>query len=29
VAFDGARMDKLTCAGLNGMGAELSNLIVG
>lgn len=28
VAFDGARMDKLTCAGLNGMGADLSNVTV-
>ncbi|WP_279581361.1 pentapeptide repeat-containing protein [Fodinicola feengrottensis] len=26
--FDGARMDKLTYAGLKGMGADLSNVIV-
>jgi len=29
VAFDGARMDKLTYAGLKGMGADLSNVTVG
>jgi uncharacterized protein YjbI with pentapeptide repeats len=29
VDFDGARMDKLTYAGLKGMGADLSNVIVG
>jgi uncharacterized protein YjbI with pentapeptide repeats len=28
VAFDGARMDKLTYAGLKGMGADLSNVTV-
>ncbi len=27
-AFDGARMDKLTYAGLKGMGADLSNVTV-
>ena len=26
VAFDGARLDKLTCVGLKGMGADLSNV---
>jgi uncharacterized protein YjbI with pentapeptide repeats len=29
VAFDEARMDKLTYAGLKGMGADLSNVTVG
>jgi hypothetical protein len=29
VAFDGARMDKLTYAGLKGMGADVSNVTVG
>ena len=29
VIFDGARMDKLTYAGLKGMGADLSNVTVG
>ena len=28
VVFDGARMDKLTYAGLKGWGAELPNVIV-
>jgi hypothetical protein len=28
VAFDGAWMDKLICAGLKGMGANLSNVTV-
>ena len=28
VVFDGARMDKLTYAGLKGMGADLSNVTV-
>jgi hypothetical protein len=28
VAFDGARMDKLTYAGLKGLGADLSNVTV-
>lgn len=27
--FDGARMDKLTYAGLKGLGADLSNVTVG
>ncbi|MBV9447369.1 MAG: hypothetical protein JO345_15920 [Streptosporangiaceae bacterium] len=29
VAFDGARMDKLTYAGLQGIDADLSNVTVG
>ena len=28
VNFDGARMDKLTYAGLKGLGADLSNVTV-
>ena len=28
IAFDGARMDKLTYAALKGMGADLSNVTV-
>jgi hypothetical protein len=28
VAFDGARMDKLTYAGLKGLGADLSSVTV-